>query len=1157
MKKPLLLILFICFTTVLFAQKRYVIKTKNYVPPVELESAIKSKITDNVKLLPFRSITPLSVKRSKKTLVDELHYITKPENLTEKQFLNKLIEIDAIEIVEEDIVYEVYDEPNDPQTSLQYYLDLIRAYDAWDISKSSSDVVIGIVDGGIDIDHEDLAPKLSTNDDEIPENGIDDDNDGYVDNYLGWDFAGPDTLQFDYPGDGDVGITRDIPGANHGNLVAGAAAAATNNSIGIAGVGYNANLLITKHSYDNQAADDRSVYFTLAGVLYMIEQGADIVNMSFGGPGRSDIWQNVIDFGVENGVLFVAAAGNSGIEREEYPAAYDGVFAVASSDINDNKSSFSNFGYYVDIIAPGSTIFSTSFGNEYKTTDGTSFSAPIVAGAAALIKGRYPDYTPKQIAELLRVSADTSIYSNVASRFKDKLGYGRLDIFNALTLRSPALTFENIQIRNEKTGQVAKAGDTAVVYGTIKNSLWETTNATKIELSTQSFFVEVLESEIYPGVIDSTTNLNTEDIPFKIAINSNIPNDTEVSFKVTFTDGSYKDFRYITLLLNPTYLNIQRNLVSTTASAKGRIGFDDPLSNAEKGIGFLYDDRNLLFEMGLILTANDSISNNVRGSGASIDDDFNVVERINERIPGLSSTEELFGAFDDSNSDKPLDVQVNYRTMVWNEEPNDKYIIFEYEIENQSQNNYDDLFVGLYADWDISELAGPPDRAGYYSGGNINFGYVHNLKEADSIYAAIQTLTGDFNYWAIDNDSDVPNNPWGVYDDFTDEEKIESMTSGIGRGQAGTNPDGRDVSHTVSIGPVAVDAGQSVKVAFAVHAGDSLRDVIESAQAAYSMYNQTLNAPVPSVDTIYACYNDNATLIANGANRYNWYNSFTGGEPFLTNTDRIVLNNIKNDTILYVSNAEQSYESVRAAAVVEVVGKPDIQLSKASATICEGDSITLSAQPGNEYQWSNGSTERSITVKQAGIYTVNVSNSQFGCTGTVGEVEISLKPKPTSLFSSNVDEVSIFDQDPIQFTDQSTDAVTWFYNFGDGTISTEQNPTHIFDESGTFNVSLTVTADNGCQDVSVIPLIVTSVDDELQNNILVYPNPSRNGVWKIANLPHDAFSVRVIDLQGKFISELKVNNNSINIDGRLWSDGMYIIEVVTPEETAKYKLVKH
>ncbi|NMM49340.1 S8 family serine peptidase [Marinigracilibium pacificum] len=1150
---------FILFIVLLFglgqlqAQTRYVIKTRDFVSTEELSVSFPESYSFHS----ARSIINAKA-RNKPTIVDEIYFVTKPKGISEKTFLNSLKSDGRIEFAEKDIIHQTYETPNDISIGNQYYLELINAFEAWDISKSNANVVIGIVDSGIDLNHDDLVSKLAINDDEIPNNNIDDDNDGYIDNYQGWDFAGPDTTNLNYAGDPGVGVLKNVPGTNHGNLVSGVAAAATNNNLGIAGVGYNASLLITKHSFDNQAQNDRSVYFTLAGVLYMIEQGADIVNMSFGTTSRSDIWQSVIDYGIENGVIFIAAAGNSGLNSNEYPAAYDGVFAVASSDSEDKVSSFSNYGYYVDIIAPGSRIYTTNYNNSYTYTDGTSFSSPIVAGAAALVKGKYPDLSPKQILDLLRISADPSIYNNVESKYRDRLGYGRLDVFKALTIQTPSLSFDDVKIRNERTGQVASAGDTAVAYGILSNTLWKTSNATKVTISTVSPFVEILNSEIFPGVIDSTTQLNTIDNPFRIKIAANIPNDLEVPFKISFSDGAYEDYQYITLLLNPTYINIQRNLVSSTITGEGRIGFNDALTNAEEGIGFLYNDRNLLFEMGLLMTSGGKLSNNIRGEGVNTDDDFKPVDRIKNIVPGEFSTEEAFGSFDDSKSDNPLNVLVNYRSMVWGEEPDDKYIIVEYEIENQSGSDMNDLYVGLFADWDISQLVGPPDRAGYYSNGNINLGFVHNLKESDSIYVGIQTLVGDFNYWAIDNDSDIPDNPWGVYDGYTDEEKIESMTSGIGKPRAGIQEDGNDVSHTVSIGPLAINAGESTKVAFALIAGDQLSELVESAEIAYSKYNQTLKANKPSVDTLNICYGSNVTIKATGASKYNWYKDFTGGEPVLTNNSQITLSNVKSDTILYVSNATNSFESVRTPAVVNVIANPEIRLSKGSSAICDGDSIVLSVQDGNQYLWSTGETERIITVKDAGVYTVTVTNNQFGCNNIQGQTEITLKAKPTSLFSASTDESSIFDKESILFTDQSTDAVAWFWSFGDGVTSVNQNPEHVYENYGDFNVTLTVTGENGCQDISTRPLIITSVGDDLNEEaIVVYPNPSASGRWKIINLPLEVESLRVINIQGRLMKDISISDRQLEIDGANWTPGLYIVEVQTPEKSHRIKIVKY
>ncbi|MCX2742659.1 S8 family serine peptidase [Mangrovivirga sp. M17] len=1145
MRTFLLLLILTGISINVSAQIRYIVKTSDYVTSQQLHTSILPQIdSEELKFKSFRTLVPSLVKRNEPSFADKIFFINKPSDISKDAFLKILDENELIEIAEEEIVYETFEVTSDSLNSNQYYLEMINAFEAWDISKSSSDVIIGIVDSGIDLDHEDLKSKLAQNTDEIPSNGIDDDGDGFIDNVNGWDFAGPDINNIYYGGDPEVGIIEF--GSNHGTMVSGVAAAATNNNTGISGVGYNASLLITKHSYDNQDFLDGRLFFVMAGVLYMIEQGVDIVNMSFGSTRRSEIFQQIIDYGHEKGVLFVAAAGNSGYRQLTYPAALDGVIAVTSSDENDEISTFSTFGDFIDIIAPGSSIYTTSADNSYTTVDGTSFSSPIVAGALALLKGKYPDFSTRQITELLKISADKSILPDGDFVFNKLYGAGRIDILKALTIKPSAISFSNIKIVNEKSGQKAAPGDTAIVYGLIKNSLWRSTNALTIELSTDYYGINILDNQISPGVIDSSMEFNTVSTPFRLVLNSDIPDDKEIVFRVTYSDDRYSSFEIFSFIFNPTHLNIDQNLISTTVSSKGRIGYDDAPYYSEIGNGFLYKYKNLVSNMGLMMTSNGKLSNNVIRSNYSINDDFTIIDRIERQNPGLYSNEELSGSFHDLNSYSPVGVRVDYRTMVWKEAPNDKYFIVEYEIENQSQEDINDFYLGLFSDWNIS-IEGKNDRAGYFSEKNINFGYVHNLEENDTIYAAIQPLNGDFNYWAIDNDLSIPGNPWGINLTYSDEEKIESMTSGIGKAKAGDNPEGRDVSHTVSIGPVSIKTGEKVKLAFAVHAGDSLNDVLNSAKAAYNMYNSTFKAPIPVVDTTYVCYGSNAEIIAKGALKYNWYKMNTGGVPVLKNADRIALNNITKDTVLFVSNAENEFESIRTAAVVKVIGNASINLSKPESIICPGDSIQLSLpyQPGNQYQWSTGSNERSITVKEAGLYKVEVSNPEYSCSSIENQIQIAYRSKPTSVMSSNFENTTVYLHQLIEFTDQSIGAMNRYWDFGDGENSIEQNPTRRFKDTGDLSVTLTVTGESGCQDVATTLFKVTDIRTLLdENELFVFPNPSLSGVWKVLNITEDAKQVRVVNLQGnEMLTEYIHDEEEIIIDGRLWPAGIYVLQI--------------
>jgi subtilisin family serine protease len=302
--------------------------------------------------------------------------------------------------------------PDDPfYATQQWHLDNIKAPAAWDLNQGSTSVVIGIVDSGIDLDHPDLLANLWTNSDEIPNNGVDDDANGYIDDYYGWDFVSNDKTPEPVPGSGSN------TGVSHGTHVAGIASAVTNNGVGVAGVGWKCKVMAVKILNSNGSS---STSRALSGMQYAVDNGAQIINCSFGGD-YSTSYDDLIDYIHGLGGLVVAAAGNDGIDIDanlQSPVCNDRsnnrVLGVASTDDNDAKSSFSNFGAtYVDVSAPGSLIYSTlfndgsaSFNTDYGLESGTSMSTPMVAGVAALLRSFNSSLTSTQLISLIRDNAD-------------------------------------------------------------------------------------------------------------------------------------------------------------------------------------------------------------------------------------------------------------------------------------------------------------------------------------------------------------------------------------------------------------------------------------------------------------------------------------------------------------------------------------------------------------------------------------------------------------------------------------------------------------------------------------------------------------------------------------------------------------------------------
>lgn len=1070
------------------------------------------------------------VQAFKPTIDLSLYYeISFDKTKSVEAFINELYATGYIEYAEPAYREKMQFTPNDPSLSSQYFISKIKAQQAWDITKGSAEIIIGIIDSGVDIDHPDLVNTYYINEAEangIP--GVDDDNNGYTDDIRGWDFSGADTLNAfnpDFVGDNDPSINKSGPGYGHGTQVGGCAGASTNNGIGVAGVGFNTKLLFTKHFADNQPTSDRSYSSNLyQGVLYAAENGAKIINCSWGGEYRSQVYQDIITYvTLDLGCLVVAAAGNENTDAPLYPAAYEYVLSVAATDKNDKRASFSNYGTTIDISAPGVAIFTTRYDNAYGNTDGTSFASPIVAGAAALVWAVFPDYTPLQVAEQLRVTADETMYTANAA-YVNKLGKGRLDVFEAVTKASPSIRALNYKLVNE-LGNSAEPGDNALLYFDFINYLSSSSSGLTISISTTSTDITITKGSIAPGAIASGATVRNTITPFELSINSSVGENTPVILTITYSDGSYQDTQSFSFVPNPSYRDIDDNKVLTTLSGTGRIGFDDP-QNSDNGIGFLFNDKSILYEMGIMMGSSaTSILNNVRGEDGEFDQDFVSIERIREQVPGTKSYSELYGQFSNSRTPASQRVLVNYRSMVWREAPNDQFIILEYKIKNTQSTTLSNFYFGMFADWDIS-YNGANDAARWNA--ETKLGYIYPKQSDELPHAGVQVLTGNPNYFAIDNSPDIDDNPFGLYDGYSDLEKYTSLSSGLERIEAGnTTETGNDVSQVVSSGPYTIAPNEEITVAFALHASNNLDDLILSSKYADSVYNYTLKAAKPMVTEVETCFTGSATVTATGASSFKWYKNFTGGEPIATG-NQVTINNLLKDTTLYVSNAAATYESVRTPANIKVKAKPEIFTSR-STTLCEGEEISMSVAEATSYLWSNGATTQSIAVTEPGNYSVEViyTGNGLDCQTDSETIGITVLPSPVASFTAEASTNSF----EFNFTDISDGTITnWFWNFGDGTTASTQNPTHSYDNVDTYDVELTVTAENGCQNkVSQSVSIILSDEEKLAKAISVYPVPAEN---KTITIKLDGVSARnasllLMDSRGSNISSYELGS----IDG--------------------------
>jgi thermitase len=307
--------------------------------------------------------------------------------------LESLRQSGSFEYVEPDYYAHTAADPNDPSYASQWHLRRIGGPLAWSLSTGSDSVVVAIVDSGVYPHHPDLASKL------VP----------------GWNFVK------------DNADTADVLG--HGTAVAGTVAAQTNNGLGVAGVTWAGRImpLVAVDAQDYAAYSDIA-----AAIQYAADHGVRVINVSIGGFNSSITLQKAVDYAWSKGALVFASAMNEGISARYYPAACAHAVAVGATDANDRLASFSNYGSWITLAAPGTGILSTADGGGYSFWNGTSFASPIAAGVAALVLSVNPQLTNEEVLSILKNTAERA-----ATEPDAYIGWGRVNAYRAVLAAEP------------------------------------------------------------------------------------------------------------------------------------------------------------------------------------------------------------------------------------------------------------------------------------------------------------------------------------------------------------------------------------------------------------------------------------------------------------------------------------------------------------------------------------------------------------------------------------------------------------------------------------------------------------------------------------------------------------------------------------------------
>jgi subtilisin family serine protease len=742
-----------------------------------------------------------------------------------------------IEWAEPWYVYKICLEPNDPKFTdgTQWYLNIISAQQAWDLSTGNEEIVIAINDTGVDWDHPDLANNIWINEDEIPGNGIDDDGNGYVDDIRGWDFGGTD-------GTPDNDPVEDTP--THGTWVAGLASAVTNNSTGVASVGYNCKIMPVKTA---QLDQKDNIVYGREGIIYAANNGADVINCSWGIYSYSRAMQEAVYYAVSLGSVVVGAAGNNKVSNLFYPASYDGVISVGGSNPEDGIYSDigygTNYGTAIDVLAPatgdpgGNGMYGLWQDDTYiPGGSGTSLAAPIVAGLAGLVIDKFPDYSPLQVAEQIRVNAD-DIYDNVSSTYQYLLGKGRINAYKALNNTAAvsirAVDFKYTDLSNGNG--IIEPGETFALGVNFVNYL-NPVNAVQVTLESRSEYVSISQNSFTITSAGTLEEVNNYNAPFEFTASEDIPQNEAVEFLLKFNSGIYNDFQFFIEKANTTFLTQSGNDITISIGNEGTLGFVDLSGSSLSGDGLYFmNGDNLLYEGALIYgNSSEMVMDAAHIDNTNMSQDFNSINPFSIKVPGEYADYEGYTKFNDNGASPNLGIETELYTYSFTQEEYSSFIILRYKFLNTADTVVNNFHAGLFFDFDMNIFLN--DFTKWDDVGK--FGYVidadsNDASRIDDKIAVALISDTKYEYRAFSNNYlDNPISPYG--DGFTEREKWYAIASAITIPEKGPE----DIALGVSGGPYTIQPHDSLNVAFAIAGGyslEELRTAIQNSREAYGL----------------------------------------------------------------------------------------------------------------------------------------------------------------------------------------------------------------------------------------------------------------------------------------------------------------------------------
>ena len=730
--------------------------------------------------------------------------------------------------------------PNDPLLANQDYLEVIKAYKAWDVTRGSDQIRVAISDNGFDLNHEDLQ-NVHYYHVADPINGIDDDGNGYIDDFAGYDLA-----------DDDPDPSADL--GNHGTAVTSAVTCDVNNSIGIAGVGHSTQFFPLKVFISQNGKSNR----TYESIYYAAIMGYDVINLSWGGTYKPDpILQDIINFAViENDVVVVAACGNNNTEELFYPASLDNVLSVGATNFDDSKGGLSTYNHKVDLMAPGIGVYCALVGDNYGPQTGTSFASPLVAGAAALVRHVFPEMSALQVMEQLRMTTDYIYNVGNNINYYGQLGTGRLNVYRAVTETSTASVRVSDHRVSSRVGEHIYAGDTILIWLDFTCILRDVNNL-QINASLESGSATITRQFLTAQQMSSGDTLTGSWV--EMIIGDEVDYEQQLSLRLDLTDDNgYVDFEYVDLYTAPSYYRFDNDSLTMVVNSAGGLGFRRVDRDEQPAITTVAD--GIFFKSAGLLIGNhaDSISDNVV-------EDFNFNHRTMDwqeetKLRAYARNDVDFyirNIVNDAEAAHGLGLRVEQEHLQWKDLEYQSFIVSEYFITNTHSWTRNDMVASWFLDVDILGVDGLNEDKNFVS-----------WDEQDAILYAYQTgsnrmigLTILSAQASSPNAIDVRGGDGSFIDITTNgllNESAKHLLMTTQKTSAG-GASGNDVAMMLNVPLGNMSPKSSVKVAIAVLVGADLADLKLARARALEKYQEFLTQPAIN-NTLVVCENAQVQL---------------------------------------------------------------------------------------------------------------------------------------------------------------------------------------------------------------------------------------------------------------------------------------------------------